>query len=251
MPAFWSSKPKAAPVNVQTAPTSNPADDPSVRTFSTTTQGTRSSEENESTLSGQTTPNPSGLDNRIPAIPSVSYAFLNHLLILKLLQSPTSTSHQTSSAGNERLTEVPPPIPSTPGVAPVGPPKGKLTVKILQARNLKLNRPDVSYPFCQANFRLHLTAFVYLRILSSFLEALWTKDHYRMQRQRHLRELLFHDLDRAVQQTYRKWESWLVQPDLQEMMEGRVIEETKLFLQQETLTGAMRLYCMSPPTTLN
>ena len=110
MPAFWSSKPKAAPVNPQATPTSNPTDDPSARTFSTTTQGTRSSEENESTLSGQTTPNPSGLDNRIPAIPSVASAILNHPLILKLLQSPTSKSHQTSS-GNERLTEASPPTP--------------------------------------------------------------------------------------------------------------------------------------------
>ena len=143
MPAFWSSKPKAPPINTPAAPTSNPTDDPSARAFSTTTQGTRSSEENESTRSGQTTPKPSGLDNRIPAIPSVSSAFLNHPLILKLLQSPASTPYQTTSAGNEGLTEAPPPTPPPPGVAPIGPPKGKLTVRILQARNLKLNRPDV------------------------------------------------------------------------------------------------------------
>lgn len=144
MPAFWSSKPKAHPISAQAAPTSNPPDDPSIRTLSTATQGHRSSEENESTQSGQTTPNPSGLDNRIPAIPSVSFALLIHPLILKLLQSPTSTHHQTPSAGNEGLTEAPPPTPPPPGVAPVGPPKGKLTVRVLQARNLKLNRPDVS-----------------------------------------------------------------------------------------------------------
>jgi hypothetical protein len=142
MPAFWSSKPKAPTINAPAAPTSNPTDDPSTRALSTTTQGTRSSEENESTRSGQTTPKPSGLDNRIPAIPSVSSAFLNHPLILKLLQSPTSTPHQTASPANEGLTEVPPPTP-TSGVSPIGPPKGKLTVRILQARNLKLNRSDV------------------------------------------------------------------------------------------------------------
>jgi hypothetical protein len=140
MPAFWSSKPKA-PTIITSAPTSNPTDDPSSRTLSTTTQGTRSSEENDIT-SGQSTPKPSGLDNRIPAIPSVSSAFLNHPLIFKLFQSPTPIPQQTPSAGQEELTEVPPPAP-TPGVTPIGPPKGKLTVKILQARNLKLNRPDV------------------------------------------------------------------------------------------------------------
>jgi hypothetical protein len=142
MPAFWSSKPKAPPIITQAAPTSNPADDSSTQSFSTTTQGTRSSEENETTRSGQTTPKPSGLDNRIPAIPSVASAFY-HPLMLKLLQSPTDTPRQTTSAGNEGLTEAPPPTPPPPGVAPIGPPRGKLSVRILQARNLKLNRPDV------------------------------------------------------------------------------------------------------------
>lgn len=143
MPTFWSSKPKAPPITTS-PPTSNPSNDPSPRTLSTTTQGTRSSEENDITP-GQSTPKPSGLDNRIPAIPSVSSAFLNHPLIVKLFQSPTPTPRQTTSAGHEGLTEVPSPAP-TPGVTPIGPPKGKLTVKILQARNLKVNRPDVITP---------------------------------------------------------------------------------------------------------
>ena len=79
MPAFWSSKPKAPPIN--TAPTSNPTDDPSARAFSTTTQGTRSSEEGDNPVpSGQTTPKPSGLDNRIPAIASVCSAFSLNML---------------------------------------------------------------------------------------------------------------------------------------------------------------------------
>jgi len=76
MPAFWSSKPKAPAIVTQPPPTSNPNnnnthpnDDVSARAFSQTTQGTnRSSEEAELTPSGQTTPKPSGLDNRIPAI---------------------------------------------------------------------------------------------------------------------------------------------------------------------------------------
>jgi len=142
MPAFWSSKPKAPLITAQATPTSNPAEDPTTRALSTPTQGTRSSEENETTRSGQTTPKPSGLDNRIPAISSVSSALLNHPLILKLLHSPTDTPGHATSAGHGGLTEAPPPTP-TPGVAPIGPPKGKLTVKILQARNLKVNRPDV------------------------------------------------------------------------------------------------------------
>ena len=143
MPAFWSSKPKAPPIITQAAPTSNPADDSSTQSFSTTTRGTRSSEENEATRSGQTTPKPSGLDNRIPAIPSVASALSSHPLMLKLLQSPTDAPRQTTSAGNEGLIEAPPPTPPPPGVAPIGPPKGKLSVRILQARNLKVNRPDV------------------------------------------------------------------------------------------------------------
>lgn len=172
MPAFWSSKPKAPPINTSSAPTSNPTDDLSVRALSTTTQATRSSEENDTT-SGQTTPKPSGLDNRIPSIPSVSSALLNHPLILKLLQSPISTPRQTTSAGNEGLTEVPPPAPATPpAVAPVGPPKGKLTVKILQAKNLKVSRPDVFALLLLAyNHRLRRIVCVCLKTQNSFLEV--------------------------------------------------------------------------------
>ena len=142
MPTFWSSKPKGSPINPSA--TSNPStDDPSARTPSPTTRGTRSSEEND-TAPGQTTPKPSGLDNRIPAIPSVSSAFLNHPLILKLFQSPTPIPRPTTSSDNEGWIEIPPPTPVTPSpVAPIGPPKGKLTVKILHAKNLKLSRPDV------------------------------------------------------------------------------------------------------------
>lgn len=145
MPAFWSSKPKAPSISTSNlAPTSVPvsADD---RAFSTTTQGTRSSEE-DGVRSGQTTPKPSGLDNRIPAIPSVRSTFFGSIFSdEKLLHSPTPTQtpRQTTSAGNGTLVDIPPP-PPTPAGAPVGPPKGRLTVKILQARNLKLNRPDVS-----------------------------------------------------------------------------------------------------------
>jgi hypothetical protein len=142
MPAFWSSKPKTPVISTANlAPTSNPAsaDD---RAFSTTIQGTRSSEE-DGARSGQTTPKPSGLDNRIPAIPSVRSAFFGGIFSdEKLLQSPTPTPRQTTSAGNGTELDIPP-APLTPAGAPVGPPKGRLTVKILQARNLKLNRPDV------------------------------------------------------------------------------------------------------------
>jgi hypothetical protein len=142
MPAFWSSKPKAPALNTANlAPTSNPtsADD---RAFSTTTQGTRSSEEDD-VRSGQTTPKPSGIDNRIPAIPSVhSASFGNDLSNEKMLHSPTPTPRQTASAGNGVL-DIPP--PPTPAGAAVGPPKGRLTATILQARNLKISRPDVLY----------------------------------------------------------------------------------------------------------
>jgi len=62
MPAFWSSKSKAPPIS--TVPTSVPAEDRALSAY------TRSSEENE-LPSGQVTPKPSGLDNRIPAISSV------------------------------------------------------------------------------------------------------------------------------------------------------------------------------------
>lgn len=147
MPAFWSSKPKAPSINTQTvAPTSNlsVADDPSTRAFNTTAQGTRSSEEGDGVRSGQITPKPSGLDNRIPAIPSVRSASFGIIFSDdKMSQSPTPTPRQTNSAGTENFSEVPPPTPITPSGAPIGPPKGRLTVKILQARNLKLNRPDV------------------------------------------------------------------------------------------------------------
>jgi hypothetical protein len=101
MPSFWSSKPKTPAINTQSlAPTSNPnnnnivnEDQPSARAFSTTTQGTRSSEE-EVIPSGQTTPKPSGLDNRIPAIASVhSASFRNIPNLLDI----TVTDFYTSS----------------------------------------------------------------------------------------------------------------------------------------------------------
>lgn len=77
MPAFWSSKPKAPPINTETTSAAAPTgdadanEDPSSQAFSTANQGTRSSEEGERLPSGQITPRPSGLDKRIPAIASV------------------------------------------------------------------------------------------------------------------------------------------------------------------------------------
>ncbi|SRR5579862_1437457 len=143
MPAFWSSKPKAPAINTQNLNTNtHPNDDPSARAFSSTTQGTRSSEEGDGLPSGQVTPKPSGLDNRIPAISSVRAALQNWLPNDQMLQSPTPTPRQTTSAGTDPYPNAPTPTPATP-VAPIGPPKGKLTVKILQARNLKVSRPDV------------------------------------------------------------------------------------------------------------
>src|ERR1700738_1645294 len=131
MPAFVSSKPKAPVLNTAAlAPTSNPAsaDD---RAYSTITRGTRSSEDDDA-RSGQTTPKPSGLDNRIPAIPSVRSAFFGSIISdEKLLQSPTPAPppRQTTSEGNGAYPDIPP-TPPTPAGAPVGPPKGRLTVKI-------------------------------------------------------------------------------------------------------------------------
>lgn len=71
MPAFWSSKPKAPAINTQSLNPPNTNEDLSARAFSTTTQGTRSSEEGEGLPSGAVTPKPSGLDNRNPPISSV------------------------------------------------------------------------------------------------------------------------------------------------------------------------------------
>ena len=146
MPAFWSSKPKAPPINTNTsAPQSTHPhnDDPNARAFSATPQGTRSSEE-DGIRSGQVTPRPSGLDHRIPAIPSVRSALFGNSGTddEKMLHSPTPTPRQTTSAGTETPVDIPPP-PPTPSGAPVGPPRGKLTVRILQARNLKVARADV------------------------------------------------------------------------------------------------------------
>ena len=169
MPAFWSSKPKAPTIQTQNLPpTSNPHDDPSTRAFSATTQ--RSSEEGDGTRSGQTTPKPSGLDARIPAISSVFHRLItnsNH----QMLQSPTPTPRHTQSLG----TELPPPTPATPTPgAPIGPPKGRLTVRILQAKNLRLTRPDVP-PSIQCSVSnpsrpLHIV-FVSLRIRNLFPEV--------------------------------------------------------------------------------
>jgi len=59
-----------------------------------------------------------------------------------MLQSPTPTPRPTTSLGTDHPTS-----PATPSTgAPIGPPKGRLTVRILQAKNLKLNRPEV-HPF--------------------------------------------------------------------------------------------------------
>jgi len=72
MPAFWSSKPKTPSIQTQNLPPNIPtSDEATARAFSTTTQGTRSSEENDAVRSGQVTPKPSGLDNRNPPIISV------------------------------------------------------------------------------------------------------------------------------------------------------------------------------------
>jgi hypothetical protein len=75
MPAFWSSKPKAPAINTQNLNPNSNAND-SARAFSTTTQGTRSSEEGEGLPSGAVTPKPSGLDNRNPPISSVHPRFI-------------------------------------------------------------------------------------------------------------------------------------------------------------------------------
>lgn len=108
--------------------------------------------------------------------------------------------------------EAPPPsTPITP-VAPIGPPRGKLTVKVLQARNLKVNRPDVLIPiYSNAYARLRHTVSVCLRIQSSSPEALSLRIQRRPAPQRHLKELLFRDPDKVPPQIYRPWESWPAQ----------------------------------------
>lgn len=69
------------------------------------------------------------------------------------------------------------------------------------------------------------------------------KDIDQTQVQRPLKELPSHDPDRVVQQIYQLWGSWQVGSDSLEMMEGIVIEETKLFTLQETHIGVMKLFC--------
>ena len=86
MPSFWPSKPKPPPAN---APQPNNPNNNNTnntinnknedqRVFSAVTLETRSSEEGDGPRSGQTTPKPSGLDNRIPAIASVTAAALSN-----------------------------------------------------------------------------------------------------------------------------------------------------------------------------
>ena len=75
MPSFWYSRPKAPVVNTQNLPpqqsSTSALDQSPSRTFPLATIQPRSSDEGDNTLSGQLTPKPSGLDNRIPAISSV------------------------------------------------------------------------------------------------------------------------------------------------------------------------------------
>ncbi|KAI5785965.1 serine/threonine-protein kinase sck1 [Pyronema domesticum] len=91
-------------------------------------------------LSGQTTPNPSGLDKRLPGI---SHGFSQ---LLGAKDTPPTTPRGTTSAGSSLLNNVqnaPPPNPQTNAPSPpnanqppIGPPKGKLIVKIQEARNI-------------------------------------------------------------------------------------------------------------------
>ncbi|KAI5813861.1 ribosomal protein S6 kinase [Pyronema omphalodes] len=96
--------------------------------------------EDDEPLSGQTTPNPSGLDKRLPGI---SHGFSQ---LLSAKDTPPATPRGTTSAGSSLLNNVqnaPPsnqpsnaPSPANANQPPIGPPKGKLIVKIQEARNI-------------------------------------------------------------------------------------------------------------------
>ena len=71
-------------------------------------------------------------------------------------------------------------------------------------------------------------------------------DQSQVEPQRHHTELLSPDPDKVASRIYRPWASWRVQWDSREMMEGRVIEEIRLFMLHETLIGVMKQFCRDP-----
>lgn len=136
------------------------------------------SADDEEQLAGATTPQPSGLDKRfpgishsfqqysktqvcirqpspsdcrglLPAAPSIRHTGLMYSVWLAEKDTPPATPRGTASTGSDHGTRSSTPrstssnaisTPSSENPPPVGPPKGKLIVKIQEARNLRLSK---------------------------------------------------------------------------------------------------------------